>query len=271
MRIRALPVALVAVLAACRSAINYPTPTGSRYAGVAPVPDTSSVDSIRIVTFNVEFGRHPVRAAEMIDSVPGLKGADIVLLQEMDAPGAASVAHALGLGYVYYPATVYPLTRRDFGDAVLSRWPVVSDERVVLPHRGRIMHTEREAVGVTLMVGGRERVPVRVYSLHLGTLGDVGPGARRDQLRAVLDDAEPYPLVIIGGDFNSSSAPNQALPRGFLWPTKGGPRTALLGRIDHILVRGFVLPDSNFTGTGVNGGASDHRPVWLVVKLPPHP
>ncbi len=255
----------------CSAAINYPSAGGPRYAEPAPDSAAGRVDSIRIVTFNIQWGRHVSGAIEALTTEPGLRRADIVLLQEMDAPGATAIANALGLGYVYYPATVYPSTHRDFGEAVLSRWPIVADRRIVLPHRGRIMHTEREAVAVTVLAGGRGGVPVRVYCLHLGTLGDVGPGARRDQIHAVLQDADQYPIAIVGGDFNSGRVPNQALAHGFAWPTREGPRTATLGRIDHILVKGLVLPDSGFTGTGSNLGASDHRPVWLVVRLPQPP
>jgi hypothetical protein len=36
---------------------------------------------------------------------------------------------------------------------------------------------------------------LRVYSVHLGTKAEIGPGALRDQVRAVLADAAPYGRV----------------------------------------------------------------------------
>ena len=87
-----------------------------------------------------------------------------------------------------------------FGNAILSRWPLSDDHKVVLPHLARLGGTERAAVGATVLIGERR---VRVYSVHLATLIANGPNDRRDQLRTLLADADSQATVIIGGDFTA--------------------------------------------------------------------
>jgi endonuclease/exonuclease/phosphatase family metal-dependent hydrolase len=154
------------VLAAgCRSGLNYPNPLGPRYAGaVSPVPAAPPHPDpavIRVVTFNIAYGRHIERAIELLQApLPQpLRSADIISLQEMDAASTARIAGVLGMSYVYYPAIVHPKTGRDFGNAILSRWPIVADAKIVLPHLARFRHTERIATAATILIGD---VAVRV-------------------------------------------------------------------------------------------------------------
>ena len=194
-----------------------------------------------------------------------LRDADILLLQEMTAEATEEVAAALGLRYVYYPAFYHYRTRRDMGNAVLSRWPIIDDKKIVLPHRSRFVGTQRTATAATLQVGQQQ---VRVYSTHLGTMGDIAPAARREQLTAILRDAEPYRHAMIGGDMNDAGVGQTARARGYAWPTSRGPATSSLGRLDHIFFKGFAAPDSMAAGTVENvSGASDHLPVWAVAIL----
>lgn len=254
------------LLGGCRTGFDYPDPRGPRYAGAAAAEARGPVDRLRVVSFNIQYARHVDRAIALLSSEPALRGADVVLLQEMDAPGARRIAEALRMGYVYYPATVRFGTRRDFGNAVLSRWPIESDAKLILPHRSRYTRTQRIATAATLRVGGAR---VRVYSVHLGTFADVGPGGRGDQLRAVLADAAAYPRVVVGGDLNDHDVGEVAAQAGYAWPTRRGPRTHTLGRLDHIFFRGLTLPDTAASGTVLDvRGASDHHPVWVVGLLP---
>jgi endonuclease/exonuclease/phosphatase family metal-dependent hydrolase len=184
---------IVGVLAGCRTGRNYGSPTGPRYAGgprVGPARNSGDPATLRIVSFNIEFGLHVDSAIGVLISDPALRGADVILLQEMDEEGTQHVADALGLWYVYFPAIYHLRTRRQFGNAVLSRWPIVADLKILLPHVARFSRTQRTATAATLRVGGSL---VRVYSTHLSTMTDVAPGGRRDQLRTILSDAAPYP------------------------------------------------------------------------------
>jgi endonuclease/exonuclease/phosphatase family metal-dependent hydrolase len=220
---------------------------------------------LRVASFNVEFSQQIDSAIAVLRREPGLRNADVLLLQEMTAEATGAVAMALGLGYVYYPAFYHYRTRRDMGNAVLSRWPIVEDRKIILPHRSRFVGTQRIATAATLRVG---KQLVRVYSTHLGTMGDVAPAARREQLAAVLADAGAYSHVIIGGDMNDAGVGRTVQSGGFAWPTQRGPATTRLGRLDHIFLKGFTSPDSLAAGTVENvSGASDHLPVWAVAIL----
>jgi endonuclease/exonuclease/phosphatase family metal-dependent hydrolase len=191
-----------------------------------------------------------------------LRGADVLLLQEMHEESTRRIAAALGLGYVYYPAIFHYRTNRHMGNAVLSRWPIVEDRKIVLPHVSRFVRTQRIATAATIRVGD---LLVRVYSTHLGTMGDVAPEARRDQLRAILADADRYARVVIGGDMNDVAVGQVAREKGYAWPTERGPPTTSLGRVDHIFLKGLAAPDSSAAGTVLDvGGASDHLAVWAV-------
>ena len=252
-------VALLTAFAGCSWATNYPDASGPRFAGVVPHPATSPgwPDTLTVVSFNVEHGARLDAALEALEAV---ERPDLVLLQEMDEEGAARIARALGMGWVYYPAIRNHRTGRHFGNAVLSRWPVISDEKLVLPRLAAFGRTLRTATVATVQVGPRE---VRVYSAHLGTPVNLSRADRRAQMRTILQDASRHPRVILGGDLNSGSLGEMAVDRGYLWPTEEGPRTLLFGRWDHILLKGLERPKEDAAGTLEDpADASDHRPVW---------
>ena len=125
MRRTALLLAVVAV-AGCRTGRNYITAEGPRYAG-APSQSSAGArpasDTLRLVSFNIEFSQQVDSAMAVLASDPALRGADVLLLQEMNAEATKRIAGALGLWYVYYPAFFHYRTDQDVGNAVLSRWP----------------------------------------------------------------------------------------------------------------------------------------------------
>lgn len=258
------------VASGCRAAVNYPSPTGPRYAGdpgghqrTAP---SALIGALRLVTFNVHFGRQIGRAIELLRVAGSAEGADIVALQEVDARQAKRVAGALGMFFVYYPAVVHPLTGRDFGTAVLSRWPIVEDWKVILPHTGRFLRTQRAATAATILVGNDS---LRVYSVHLATMTEAGPTSRREQARAVVADAARFSRVVVAGDVNGVAVGEEFRACGFLWPTRDNEPTFHVFTWDHIFLKGVVAKDSASTGVvDQENGASDHRPVWAVVRLP---
>jgi endonuclease/exonuclease/phosphatase family metal-dependent hydrolase len=265
-----LPALFLALLAigGCRTGRNYVSPEGPRYAGEprAGLPaDHLDSTRLRVVSFNIAFARHIDSAIALLTSDPALRGADVILLQEMDEKATGRLAEALGLAYVYYPAVLSFRTRRSFGNAVLSRWPIVEDGKIMLPHVARFGRTQRTATAATIRVGSRL---VRIYSTHLGTMTDVTPASRQAQLRAILADAQRHPRVVIGGDMNDEGIGRVAREMGYRWPTQHGPSTHMLGRLDHIFVRGLASPDSGAAGTVLDSrGSSDHLPIWVVATL----
>jgi len=257
---------LAALLCGCRTGRSYTDPAGPRYAGGARVDSMqAAIDTLRLVTFNIEFAVRVDSAIAVLTSEPAVRGADVILVQEMDGDGTKRLAEALGLAYVYYPAIYHLRTKRDFGNAVLSRWPIVDDDKLTLPRVSRYAGTHRIATAATIRIGASL---VRVYSTHLGTVADIGAAARAEQMRAIIDDAARYERVVIGGDMNAFAVGSVARERGYTWPTEHGPHTTRLGRWDHIFLKGLVSPDSGGAGTVLDvRHASDHRPVWALAVL----
>lgn len=251
--------AAVTVAAGCATTQNFVQPDGPRWAGVpAGFEAGESESDLVVASFNIEGSEAIERALEVIRSEPGLRDADILLLQEMDVPGTVEIAEALGMAWVYYPASMRD--GRAFGNAILSRWPIEDDEKLVLPHRSIFGGRARTATVATVRV---RSLPIRVYSVHLDTPINQFPGARTAQMTAVLEDAARHPHAVVGGDLNSGSLAERGLDYGFHWATRDGPRTAWFARVDHILYKGLEPPFSRASGTvSDNRGASDHLPVW---------
>jgi endonuclease/exonuclease/phosphatase family metal-dependent hydrolase len=266
LRYRALLVLLAA--GACRTGRNYPDPAEPRYGGAAPAlaAPVARGDTLRIVSFNIEYAKETRRAFRILKAAPNLRDADILLLQEMNGPAAKMAADSLGMRYVYYPAIFNRIMRRDIGNAVLSRWPIVEDAKLILPSRSRYAKTQRTATATTIQVGSHR---VRVYSTHFGTPADLGREGREAQLKAIIENAADYPLVVVGGDMNSRDIGRVAREAGYLWPTDTIPKSNLSGRLDHLFLRGMSLPDSGGAGTvRVPTTISDHSPVWIRVVIP---
>ncbi|MGH7680818.1 MAG: endonuclease/exonuclease/phosphatase family protein [Candidatus Eiseniibacteriota bacterium] len=263
--LRAVPVLLAAALASCAPPQNYANPDEPRFAGCFPSPPDST--EIRVVTFNIQFSKHIDEAIALLEGDPTLRRADILLVQEMDEPGVRRLAAALGMCFVYYPATIHPSTHRDFGNAILSKWPIEGDRKIILPHNGRLGKTQRIAVTGTVHVRGHA---IQIYSVHLATWIEVAFNNRKDQARVVADDAEKAPgSVLVGGDINSHDVGDVFEDRHYLWPTRKLPHTTKNGTLDHFFLRGLSLRDSASVGVVKdNRGASDHKPVWMVLRMP---
>jgi endonuclease/exonuclease/phosphatase family metal-dependent hydrolase len=242
----------------CKTGRNYPEPASPRYAGTAPMTATARGDTLRVVSFNVEFSIEVPRAIQALRTTRTLRDADVVLLQEMTAHATKAIAESLGMSYIYYPAIYNRIYRRDVGNAVLSRWPIVEDAKIILPARSRYAKTQRIATAATIRAGTRD---VRVYSTHLGTPADLGHAGRIEQLDAIVADASKYPHVVIGGDMNSRDIGNVAVQRGYRWPTRSIPKSNAFGRLDHMFLRGFTETGAGTARTAPN--ISDHRPIWI--------
>jgi endonuclease/exonuclease/phosphatase family metal-dependent hydrolase len=247
-----------AVLAACSQARTYTDTTGPRYAG-GPLPLAPGHSGIKVVSFNIRYAGRIDLAADLLTHDKNLRDADVVTLQEMDAPGVAAIAEALGCRYVYYPAAFHPAAEKDFGNAVLSRWPILEDHKVLLPHASPILRMRRIAVAATINLAG---AVTRVYSLHLEAPLGLTPNQRREQLGAVIADAKAFQgPVIIAGDFNNRDLVSHKLgDAGYDWATRNIDNTIAWFAWDHVFVRG-LLPRAG--GVGPKTPASDHAPIWV--------
>lgn len=236
---------------------------------------------IRVVSYNIRLcgvgmdgKRDLVRQAEVLRPLRP----DIVLLQEVDrrslrsglVDGAKELGEALGLRHHF--AKAIPLQLGDYGNAILTRYEVVGEPRIVgLP--GGAEH--RVALLLPLRVptadGHRELL---VGCVHLDFRSDAEMAPNAEKLATLLA-AETRP-VIFGGDINfrpgsrTVRALEAALTRV---PMTGSAATFPADRpqvaIDHLFFRpaaafrvreGRVVPEAM---------ASDHRPVLAELELLP--
>lgn len=252
----------------------------------APGPSFAAGNTLRVVTYNVEYGPDPEGAAQALLDSPALSSAGVVLLQEIEsypAEGssrAARFAEALGFGYVYVPA-------RDVADggthglAIASAYPISDVEKMDLPEASnKTQH--RIAIRATLDLAGHA---VQVIDVHLDTKLDAAQ--RIAQLSPVIVGAPDQ--ILVAGDFNTSwvewvggsvpvlssaGASDQApiiesymRAQGFDAPTAdSGPTEHMYGleqRLDAIYTRGET---ATFGGVE-HVGPSDHWPMWIDLDL----
>ena len=261
---------LVSWQLACVHVANYLDPLLPRY--VTTDGDARDLDpALRVVSFNIEEGRRIGRATLALSTHPELRDADVLVLQEMDARGVAAVAAALRMNSVYYPASRQPRGGPDWGNAILSPWPILDAGKVLLPHRSFPNGRARIAVRATVRLPGG---PARVYSVHLDAPLGMTPGRRRDQALAVLADAATSPLpVVVAGDFNSHALGRLFESNGYCWPTKSVGATTHGFSFDHVFVRGRCGSPADWTAGVAREvrDASDHRPVWAALAAAPRP
>jgi endonuclease/exonuclease/phosphatase (EEP) superfamily protein YafD len=259
-------VALVVV--GCAPTTNLLNPTTPRFLGsFAPTTADSAADrQLRIVTFNIKLGRRIDAAIEVLGT-DNLRGADVLALQEMDEVGVERIARALKLNYAYYPGSIHPVDHNYYGPALLSRWPIETSWKLILPHAGRIRQQRRTATAAVLRVRGER---ILAYAVHLETQLRISDRAREDQVRTIFRDAAGFAgPVVIAGDFNSQGIGPFLVRHGYSWLTERvGPSIAFFSW-DHIFVRNLSPTPSPGAGLVKDvRGASDHRPVWAVVRRP---
>lgn len=273
--------ALLPLLAACGLGRGYAPADQVVHTGRAAEPHAVAGDSIRVVSWNIQYGEDLVQALAEIRANPDLVRADILLLQEMDTDGVRFLADSLGLNYVYSPAAVHPHHKELFGNAVLSRWPVLDQTVTVLPHATPVSGHRRIAVAARLDLGLGRRLTA--ISVHTATVIS-DQADRLEQAAAALDSLAAGDIpVIVAGDFNTVTDYDVAqlrrlgrkrgyrhlrLPPG---PTIANRYKRFPGStpvLDHIFHRGLT-PGSR--GVARETLASDHYPVWAVFATPAPP
>jgi endonuclease/exonuclease/phosphatase family metal-dependent hydrolase len=255
----AVCIVAVALAATCRHSQPYLDPLGPSYLG-ALAHERARGPGLRIVTFNIEYALRVERALVALREHSQLRDADLLLLQEMDGAGTQAIARALGLNYVYYPASVHPKHRRDVGNAILTPWPIERTFKLPLPHASRLLRQTRAATGAIVRVGD---LRVRVYSVHLGSPFGASPRQRRDQLEVVLCDARDHGgPVVIAGDFNSGAIGERLVADGYVWLTQDVGATRWIFSLDHVFAKGLAFARAAAGVARDVRDASDHRPVW---------
>lgn len=234
------------------------------------VPPHRSTDSIRVVSWNIQFGVNVEAATRELAEYPAMQDADIILLQEMDEVGTAAMAASLSLNWVYAAPGVHKQSGRNFGNAVLSPWPLGTPDVVRLPYKSAVngqvrvlVHTDVTVCGMSIDVGSvHTEVPSLSSPKRLRQFDQIGLAA----------SSWPNRRLVIGGDFNTitkrgvRAVAERMAAVGAERVTEGvGPTLRRRGQefaLDHVFARGLRRIDA-----GVVHGttASDHRPLWVML------
>lgn len=230
----------------------------------APGAGRSAPGTLRLATYNIQLGRHLDRVEAVVRRAPALAAADILALQEADEAAVERLAGS-AYAYAYYASARHPSSNRNFGPAILSRWPILDHGKVILPSADRGQGLLRIAVWARLMVHG---APLHVYTLHLSTLWESTFGGQDAQARAVVQDASAGldPVLVIG-DLNRRGAARVFERGGYRWLTRDVGRTHLFWSFDHMFARGVALTRVAAGSVPDGLGASDHRAVFAEVGL----
>jgi endonuclease/exonuclease/phosphatase family metal-dependent hydrolase len=253
------------------TAKNYPEENFPYYSGNYAVDNPKPPEAITVVSYNIYFAENIDQALSDLHKISSQKDLDIILLQEMDEIGTEQIARELQLNYAYFPAAIEPTYDKNFGNAILSRWPIIDSKKLILPHKSLSNRMNRIATRATIRIHGMD---ILVYSLHSESIFSI-PQFREDQYNAILDDVDSeFKLVIVGGDFNSFTKGDAKKideiyeQAGFTWASDGNGNTLFKYRIgapsDHIFTKGFVVKE---TGKLSEAKASDHLPIWVTLLL----
>ncbi|MCK5083671.1 MAG: endonuclease/exonuclease/phosphatase family protein [Candidatus Omnitrophica bacterium] len=253
--------------------INYSLSTTPRYSStVNPPYKNTHREKIKVVSYNIKHSARIKEAIALLRNDKELAGADILLLQEMIPSAVEKIAEELDYNYIFYPAVLHPILHANFGNAVLSKWPITFDENIIFPPvKEKSRH--RVAVAAKLKINGQD---VLVYSLHMGVF--MKPGQRSDQIQGILDAIDSnVKYCIIAGDFNTIKQKDQDgiiktfTQAGFEhatsnvdWTYKHWYLMNYKSVFDHIFVRG---PKVLRSGKSDDQTPSDHLPVWMEFSM----
>ncbi len=110
------------------------------------------------------YGDQLEQAIETLEEAPELQDADILLFQEIDAVGVETIAKRLKYNYIFFPAILDHHRPIEYGDAILSKWPLTNPTKLILPIFIPGWLESRISASATISVGGRA---ITIYSTHL--------------------------------------------------------------------------------------------------------
>jgi endonuclease/exonuclease/phosphatase family metal-dependent hydrolase len=233
--------------------------------------------TVRVATYNIHRCRgldgrtRPERIASVLRSV----SADIVALQEVVGAGSHGGGHAealgaaLGMGWLMAPARL--LRGHQFGNAVLSRFPIVE-------------HAEQDLTWKTCEPRRLQRADIlvdgcvlHVYNVHLGT-AILERRYQAERLVAAVADRHVNGPKLVLGDFNEwmkglattlmSARFNSVDLRDYLRRRRTYPGLFPILHLDHIYYAGKVdILGVELARTRMALVASDHLPLVADVRI----
>lgn len=274
--------ALLLVVAACNKDENY----NDKYGDRAVIPPKGQ--SLRVMTYNIYGARatSPANAADLdaIAEVIRRQNPDFVTLNEVDVftnrtgkdvHQARDLAEKLGMEWHFSKAI--DRDGGEYGDAVLSKYPILEKRSYRLPCAAEQPGEDRSLCVIRVQIDGKD---LYVASTHLDHLsGDASRLVQATEIRRI-HDTELEGDLILCGDLNAIPSSNViATMTSFL--TNTGPIDQYTfpsddpsRKIDYIMyapIEHFGVQNCQVVSRGDQqvGGvdASDHRPVIADIRF----
>ena len=274
--------ALLLVVAACNKDENY----NDKYGDRAVIPPKGQ--SLRVMTYNIYGARatSPANAADLdaIAEVIRRQNPDFVTLNEVDVftnrtgkdvHQARDLAEKLGMEWHFSKAI--DRDGGEYGDAVLSKYPILEKRSYRLPCAAEQPGEDRSLCVIRVQIDGKD---LYVASTHLDHLsGDASRLVQATEIRRIRDTELEGDLILCG-DLNAIPSSNViATMTSFLtntgpidqytFPSDDPPR-----KIDYIMyapIEHFGVQNCQVVSRGDQqvGGvdASDHRPVIADIRF----
>lgn len=241
---------------------------------------------LRVMTYNIQHGVGMDRRLDLerIAAAIAESGAELVALQEVDrhfgqrsgfADQAGWLAERLSMDHAYgCSLDLAPggadRPRRQYGNALLSRYPIDEPSTTLLPRSELAGNPEDRC-----LLTGRIQLagtPIRIHNTHLHQSTPQGRLTQARRVRELIGTA-PEP-VILCGDFNAAPDTEEVreIGRGLIdaWSRAGRGRGHTFNarapriRIDYVLTSPELVATA---ATVLDTPASDHRPVLAELEL----
>ena len=263
--------ACLVFLLSCSSSRNYTEPGGPFFEGNYAASPQDHDGTLKVVTWNLDFADKIETAIMTLEQVEELKDADVLLLQEMDEDSVEIIAQRLLYNYVYYPASIHPRNVNNFGNAILTRWPITDHNKIILPNSLSRIKQSRNAIKAAILFEG---VVVDVYNKHL-EMPWMLPSSGDTQVDYLVDQIDQdADRSVVGGDFNSwtpgsvNYLDKQISQIGLDRVTEGIGYTFEAGELGLELDHIYASEGSEYeAGVWRGTNASDHFPVWIMLRI----
>ena len=237
---------------------------------------------MKLVSYNIQHSRGRDERYDLARIAGAIDGADIIALQEVerfwprtgmtDQPAELS-AMLPGYYWVYGPGFdmdastaeggIVENRRRQFGNMLLTRWPIVSSRLYVLPKLRSVDHFNMDMPALEGVVE-TEAGPLRVWSIHLSSVSGRERLLQIEYLRELHGCATAGggawtgPPEIRGDNAWSCGAPPPPMPADAIWMGDFNMQPgseeydAIAGRPDPL--NGRVIYDGDFVDAWVAAG-----------------
>ncbi len=233
------------------------------YADVHLNQTVDLVTSLRVGTYNVHYLSNTAGDATAIADFLASKNLDVVGLQEVDKnvgregpvqDQAKVLAEQLGWYYGYSAAI--PLGSGEYGNAILSKYPIVSYQTVSLSSGAEEQRVMGHAV---IRVGGQQ---VNVLNAHLSF-----QEMNQTQITQIKNYVASLDAYILTGDFSTANFVNLAQIDGTMINNSATPFQTSVedGAVDNIFVKSYGATP----GVMAQSEYSDHHLLYTAVNLFP--